>query len=176
MYNQESINNFLSNKFKNTEAMELLIGKLETFPYDYLKLVRYSDSSYNDIKQGAKIDYRVDDYNYRDITAILDVNDGLKKIRITLEIKNNGNDVYLITKSPKEDSTVFSIKYSNDDNSINVVNKRAKFYRTNKEELVDFIYSKFDEEGSLIDFKIGKGTSNRNRQTGNKNYYNKRRR
>ncbi len=148
----EKLDYYLSRDFKNSDAMEFLNSKLEKFPYDYLKLVKFGDESYQDFNKGANITYIVDEVHPRNITVILDTHDGLKKRKIILEIRWYGNEVNLITMTPKEDTNVFHIKYYRSD-TFNVLNKRVKFYGSDREEVVNISFSKFDRNGDLLDFK-----------------------
>ena len=148
-----TINYYLSRNFKDTEAIELLNDKLEKFPYDYLKLVKFCDYDYTYFNQGANIDYRVDPEYPRNITVIMDVYDGMVNRKIILEIRYGGNEVNLITKAYKEDTKVFHIKYYRDSETINVLNKTIKFYNTDKEQTVKFSFAKFDKTGDLLDYK-----------------------
>ncbi len=148
----ESLDYFLSRNFKNSEAYELLNGKLDNYPYDYFKLVSFKRNDYKEFNQGAKIDYRVDHEHPRDITVYLDVFDGMKNRKIKLEIRNGGNEVNLITKTPREDTSLFHVKYYNND-TINVLNKVVRFYNTPKEETIKFSFAQFDKNGNLITYK-----------------------
>ena len=148
----EKLNYYLSRNFKNSEALEFLNMKLCKHPYDYFKFVSFLDESYKTFYQGAIIDYRVDPNNPRDITVTMDIIDRYTKNKIIFEIRKFGNEVNLITCSPKENTSLFHIRY-NRDNTINVLNKVIKFFNSDKEETIGTVFSKFDNEGILLDFK-----------------------
>lgn len=147
----ERMNYYLSRNFKNSEALELLDIKLSKYPYDYLKLVRFSNESYKDFNQEAKIDYRIDPINPRDITIVMDVFDGYKKNKIIFEIRKAGNEVNVVTRKSKEDTKLFHIRYNRDD-TIDVSNRKIRFFNTDKEEIVENIFSKFYSQGILLDY------------------------
>ena len=149
----ESLDYFLSRNFKNSEAYELLNGKLDNYPYDYLKYVKFKRYDYSEFNQGAQINYKVDPEHPRNITVYLDVFDGMKFRKVTFEIKNGGNEVNLITKTPREDTNVFHLRYYNSSDTINVLNKVVKFYNTPKEQTVKFNFAQFDKEGNLITYR-----------------------
>ena len=143
---------YLSREFKNSEAIKLLNAKINKFPYDWIKYVKFGDEDYKYINQGTKIDYRVDPENPRDITVIVDTYDGLKNKKIILEIRSYGNEVNIITKAYREDTNVFHIKHYKS-NTVNMLNKTVKFMDTDKEETVNFSFAKFRDDGDLLDYK-----------------------
>lgn len=157
----ESLEYFLSRNFKNSEAYELLNGKLDNYPYDYLRYVRFKRDSYSEFNQGAQINYKVDPEYPRNITVYLDVFDGMKYRKITFEIRNGGNEVNLITRTPREDTNVFHVKCfnSSDTFNVNVLNKVVKFYNTPKEQTTKFSFAQFDKEGNLITYRDGNSVS-----------------
>lgn len=148
----ETIKYYLSRDFKNSEAMRLLNAKLDQYPLDFLRYVRFGDEDYKGFNQGTKIDYRVDPEHPRNITVILDTYDGMKNKKVILTIRYGGNEVNLITRAHKEDTNVFHIKHYRN-NTINVLNKTVKYINTDREETVKFSFAKFDDNGELLDYK-----------------------
>ena len=149
----EQINYYLSRNFKNSIAIDLLNDKLEKYPYDFFRFVRFKKRNNKDFIQGDKVDYRVDSNHPRDITVILDANDGYKDKHIILELRYGGNEVNIITKSLNEDTSVFHIRYYSNSDTINVLNKTVKFMNTRWEETVKFYFAQFDKDGHLINYK-----------------------
>lgn len=162
----ESLEYFLSRNFKNSEAYELLNGKLDNYPYDYLRFVSFKRDNYSEFNQGAKIDYKVDPNNPRNITVYLNVFDGMKYRKITFEIRNGGNEVNIITMTPREDTNVFHVKYFNSNDTVNVLNKVVKFYNTPKEHTVKFNYAQFDKDGNLIYYRDSNNVSDDKKYNG----------
>ena len=170
----ESLDYYLSKNFKNSEAYSLLNGQLDKYPYDYLRYVKFTDKSYSDFIQGASIDYRVNPERPRDITVIMKVDDCIKKRKIVLEIRHSGNEVNIITRTPKEDTKVFHVNYFRDD-AINVLCKTIKFYNSDKEELVDYSFARLDNIGNMLDFKSSKDDMIKNNKSNKKYGYQKKR-
>lgn len=154
LYN-EKIYYHLGRSFKDSEALEFLNQKISKFPYDYLKKVRFANESYVEFNQGATIDYRINPEVSRDVTVILKVNDGYQDKKIIMEIRHHGNEVKIITKTPHEDTSVFHINYFRNYgmDTINLLSKKVRFHNTDREETISSVFSQFDSEGNLLNYK-----------------------
>lgn len=148
---KESLFLHLSKKFRESEAISFLINKLEKEPYSFIGNIRYKDYPYNEFAQGIYYDYYVDEENSRDVTVKLKFDDLIQKTFVRFEIRHGGNEVNIITKSPKEDTEVFHVRH-NFDNTVEYLNRKIKYHNTEKEELVGSSYALFSSEGSVIKY------------------------
>ena len=148
---KESLFLHLSKNFRESEAISFLINKLEKEPYSILGNIRYTDYSYSEFIQGIYYDYYVDENDDREVTINLKYDDSMKKTFLRFEIRNGGNEVNIITKSPREDTDVFHIKCRFDRN-IEYSNKKIKYHNTEKEKLVRSSYALFSSDGSLLKY------------------------
>ena len=149
----EKLNYYLSKSFKDSVAIDLLNDRLEKHPYDYFKYVKFNTRDKKFFIQGAKFDYRVDPEHPRNITVILDANDGLRDKRIILEIRYGGNEVNIITKSLNDATDVFHIRYYGTTDTVNVLSKTVKNNNSRWEETVKFSFAQFDRDGHLLNYK-----------------------
>lgn len=140
----------LSRGFKNSMAIELLQHHLGKLPYCEFKNIEYKDESYVSINQGDKIKYDFDE-NTGNISVLLETFDDLKKRYILLNLRKCGNEVTVITRTPKEDTTVFHIKH-NVNKTVTSLSKRIKFYDREDEQLLESRFALFSDKGDLLDY------------------------
>ena len=140
----------LSRAFKNSVALGLLEYQLEKLPYSILKSVSFRDSSYDYNRQGDKIKYEIDEETGI-INIVLESVHDYKKKYVYFEIKRRGNEVNIITKSPREDSFLFHIRH-NSNNTVSLLSRRIKFHNREDEQILESRYALFSDNGDLLDF------------------------
>ena len=154
----------LSRVFKNSVALGLLEYQLEKLPYSILKSVSFRDSSYDYDRQGDKIKYEIDEETGKEthssggmlketgnINIVLETVHDYKKKYVYFEIKRRGNEVNIITKSPREDSFLFHIRH-NSNNTVSLLSRRIKFHNREDEQILESRYALFSDNGDLLDF------------------------
>ena len=140
----------LSRAFKNSVALDLIEYQLEKLPYSILKNISYRDSSYDCDKQGDKIKYEIDEET-GNINIFLDTVHDYKKKYVYFEIKRRGNEVNIITKSPREDTLLFHIRH-NSNSTVSLLSRRVKYHNREDEQVLESRYSLFSDNGDLLDF------------------------
>lgn len=147
----ETLDYQLSRGFKESEAKELLDYQLDKFPYAYIRYIPFRESSYQSDSQGIKYSYSVDEET-GNMTVTMDTEDNYKKRSITFEVKRRGNEVNIITKTPREDTSLFHIRY-NTNKTISLLSRRIKFYGREDEEIVASRFALFAaDDGSMLDY------------------------
>lgn len=148
---KESLFLHLSKNFRESEAISFLISKLEKEPYSFIGNIKYKDYPYDEFVQGIYYDYYVDEKNNRDVTVKLKFDDFMKKTFVRFEIRHGGNEVNIITKSPREDTSIFHLRH-NGDRTIEYLNKKIKYHNTDKEQLVGSSYCLFSSDGAVLKY------------------------
>ncbi len=146
----EKLDYQLSRRFKESIGLEFLENKLNKSPYNVFKIIRFKDTNYEDFLQGDKLRYEIND-DTGDIDVFLETISDLKKKFILFQIKKRGNEVDIVTRSPREDTNVFHIRH-NYDGTVQMLNKRIKFYNREDEQLLESRYALFSDSGDLLDY------------------------
>jgi len=146
----EKLDYQLSRRFKESTAIDLLNIKLDRLPFSILKSICYKEEPYEIEIQGDKIKYEIDEET-GNINVFLDTYHDLKKKYILLEIKRRGNEVNIITKSPKEDTLLYHVRH-NANNTVQSINRRIKYYNKDNEQLLESRYALFSDDGDLLKY------------------------
>ncbi len=142
----------LSRRFKDSVASELLDYQLDKLPNAVFKMIPFKDESYKTEVQGDKINYKIDDENGI-ISIFLETEHDFKKKYILLEVKKYGNEVNIITKSPREDTNIFHIRHNSND-TVRTVSRRVKFHNRENEQLLESRYALFSDDGTLLNYNV----------------------
>ena len=146
----ESLKYQLSRGFKESVALELLEFQLDKEPNDVFRLLGFKDEGYESFNQGDKVRYEVDD-STGNINVFLETIHEYKKKYVLLQLRRRGNEVNIITKTPREDSFVFHIRH-NTNNTVTTLSKRIKFYGREDEQVLESRFALFSDDGQLLDF------------------------
>lgn len=146
----ETLDYNLSIGFKNSEAKSLLAYQLDKEPYSYIKNIPFREYSYDANYQGVKYSYQVDEETGT-LTVVLDVEHDYKKRNITFEVKRRGNEVNILTRTPREDTKFFHVRH-NADHTVSLLSRRIKFYGRDDEEVLESRYALLSPKGSMIDY------------------------
>ncbi len=154
----ETLEYQLSRGFKESEAKALLDYQLDKLPYAYIKSIPFKERPYESDSQGAKYSYSIDDET-GNMTITMTTEHDFKKKTITFEVKRRGNEVNIITKTPREDTTLFHIRY-NTNRTISLLSRRIKFYGREDEEILESSFALLAaEDGSMLDYSEQKASS-----------------
>ena len=140
----------LSRGFKDSIALELLEYQLDKEPNSVFRLLGYKDEGYESFNQGDKVRYEIDE-NTGNINVFLETFHEFKKRFILFQLRRRGNEVNIITKTPREDSFVFHIRH-NSNNTVTTLYKRIKFYGREDEQVLESRFALFSDDGQLLDF------------------------
>jgi len=140
----------LSMGFKDSIALELLEYQLDKEPNSIFRLLGYKDEGYESFNQGDKVRYEIDE-NTGNINVFLETFHEFKKRFILFQLRRRGNEVNIITKTPREDSFVFHIRH-NSNNTVTTLSKRIKFYGREDEQVLESRFALFSDDGELLDF------------------------
>ena len=146
----ESLKYQLSRGFKESVALELLEFQLDKEPNDVFRLLGFKDEGYESFNQGDKVRYEVDD-STGNINVFLETIHEYKKKYVLLQLRRRGNEVNIITKTPREDSFVFHIRH-NTNNTVTTLSKKFKFYGREDEQVLESRFALFSDDGQLLDF------------------------
>ncbi len=146
----ESLKYQLSRGFKESVALELLEFQLDKEPNDVFRLLGFKDEGYESFNQGDKVRYEVDD-STGNINVFLETIHEYKKKYVLLQLRRRGNEVNIITKTPREDSFVFHIRHNSND-TVTTLSKRIKFYGREDEQVLESRFALFSDDGQLLDF------------------------
>lgn len=154
----ETLEYQLSRGFKESEAKVLLDYQLDKLPYSYIKSIPFKERPYESDSQGIKYSYGIDEET-GNMTVTMTAEHNYKKRTITFEVKRRGNEVNIITKTPREDTTLFHIRY-NTNRTISLLSRRIKFHGREDEEIVESRFALFAaEDGSMLDYSEQKASS-----------------
>ncbi len=146
----ESLKYQLSRGFKESVALELLEFQLDKEPNDVFRLLGFKDEGYESFNQGDKVRYEIDD-STGNINVFLETIHDYKKKYVLFQLRRRGNEVNIITKTPREDSFVFHIRH-NTNNTVTTLSKRIKFYGREDEQVLESRFALFSDDGQLLDF------------------------
>ena len=140
----------LSKGFKNSEALELLEYQLNRGGNEIFKHIPYKKESYESFNQGDKIKYEYDE-DTGNITIFLETEYEFKKRFILLQLRRCGNEINIITKTPREDTYLVHIRH-NSNNTVTSLSKRIKFYGREDEQTLETRYALLSDNGYMLDY------------------------
>ena len=140
----------LSRAFKNSLAMDLLDHQFDKEPNSTFRFIEFKEANYDSFNQGDKIKYEVDE-NTGNITVLLETIHEFKKKYVMLQLRRCGNEVNIIVRTPREDTSVVHIRH-NTNNTVTSLSKRVKFYGRDDEQVLESRYALFSDQGDLLDY------------------------